>query len=88
MSLLELFCSVDDFCVEYAKAGRGEQIRCGQARRERKGDMHLSEMMTLLIHFHQSHYRDFNSIAKYNNGFGRTFAWGISDNSRAYWQTR
>ena len=61
MSLLELFCSVDDFCKEYGTAGYGVQLGSGQCKRERKGDMPMSEMMTLLIYFHQSHYRDFKA---------------------------
>lgn len=61
MSLLELFCSVDDFCKDYATAGYGEQLGSGRQKRERKGAMYLSEIMTILIHFHQSHYRDFKA---------------------------
>jgi hypothetical protein len=61
MSLLELFCAVDDFCQEYATAGYGRQLGSGHRRRKRQGDMDLSEVMTLLIHFHQSHYRDFKA---------------------------
>lgn len=61
MSLLELFCAVDDWCEEYATVRQGKQQGNGQKTRERKGDMYLSEMMTLLIHFHQSHYRDFKA---------------------------
>ena len=61
MSLLELFCSVDDFCQEYAMSGQGKQIGNGQARRQRQGELYLSEIMTIVIHFHQSHYRDFKA---------------------------
>jgi hypothetical protein len=61
MSLLELFCSVDDFCQEYAMSEPGKQLGSGKARRERQGKLHLSEVMTILIHFHQSHYRDFKA---------------------------
>lgn len=61
MSLLELFCAVDDFCQEYSTAGYGKHLGSGEGKRVRRGEMHLSEMMTLLIHFHQSHYRDFKA---------------------------
>lgn len=61
MSLVELFCSVDDFCKAYATAGQREQLVSGAVKRQRTGTMHLSEMMTLVIHFHQSHYRDFKA---------------------------
>src|SRR5260221_2104520 len=61
MSLLELFCSVDDFCQEYAMSGQGKELGSGKARRERQGKLNLSEVMTIIIHFHQSHYRDFKT---------------------------
>jgi hypothetical protein len=61
MSLLELFCSVDDFCQEYAMSEQGKQLGSGKARRERQGELYLSEVMTIVIHFHQSHYRDFKT---------------------------
>ena len=61
MSLLELFCSVDDFCQEYTMSGPGKQIGSGQVRRQRQGELYLSEVMTIIIHFHQSHYRDFKA---------------------------
>ena len=56
MSVLEVFCEVDDFCQEYARAGEGEQVGSGKAKRQRRGEMHLSEIMTIVIHFHQAHY--------------------------------
>jgi hypothetical protein len=56
MSLLELFCAVDDFWMSFAPRWRPIQIENGR-QRQRTGDMHPSEIMTILIHFHQSHYR-------------------------------
>lgn len=61
MSLLKLFCAVDDFCQEYAPTWQQGQIGTGTAKRERAGELWLSEIMTILIHFHQSHYRDFKA---------------------------
>ena len=60
MSILELFCHVDDFCqwlvtCENAKP-LGVTRKRGPAPR-----LSLSEVMTILIHFHQSHYRDFKA---------------------------
>jgi hypothetical protein len=49
-SLLELFCHVDDFCTASL-----EQL---SARRPRVS-LCMSEIMTILIHFHQSNYRNF-----------------------------
>lgn len=60
MSLLELFCSVDDFMLSFAPHWRSTQITAGK-QRQRAGEMWLSEIMTLLIHFHQSQYQTFKA---------------------------
>ena len=56
MSVLELFCDVDDFMIRFAPQLNAMQLRAGK-QRERQGQLYPSEVMTLLIHFHQSHYR-------------------------------
>jgi hypothetical protein len=58
MSLLELFCAVDDFWLEFAPYWKASQLATGR-QRERAGQLCPSEIMTILIHFHQSHYRTF-----------------------------
>jgi len=60
MSLLELFCDVDDFMLSFAPQWKGEQLAAGK-QRERAGQLCPSEVMTILIHFHQSHYRTFKA---------------------------
>jgi hypothetical protein len=60
MSLLELFCSVDDFVLNFEPQLRAMQQATGK-QRERRGQLCLSEVMTILIHFHQSHYRTFKA---------------------------
>lgn len=59
MSLLEMFCDVDTFCVTMAEAGEMKQIT--QKQRGPQAQLCISEIITLLIHFHQSHYRDFKA---------------------------
>jgi hypothetical protein len=59
MSVLELFCAVDDFCQAFEPVWRQHLLGAGEVRRQRSGQLCLSEMMTLMIHFHQSRYRDF-----------------------------
>lgn len=61
MSLLELFCHVDDFCQLFEPLWRREQLASGLAQRQRGGELYLSEIMTLLIHFHQARFRDFKT---------------------------
>lgn len=60
MSLLELFCSVDDFMVSFAPQLKAIQLAAGK-QRERRGQLYPSEVMTILIHFHQSHSRTFKA---------------------------
>lgn len=61
MSLTELFCHVDDFWQKFEPNWREEQLMSGQQQRARKGQLCESEIMTLLIHFHQARYRDFKT---------------------------
>jgi Transposase DDE domain len=60
MSLFELFCDVDDFMLRFAPQWRVSQVAAGK-QRERAGQLYPSEVMTILIHFHQSHYRTFKA---------------------------
>src|SRR5258708_19642874 len=60
MSVLELFCDVDDFMLSFAPQWRTSQVQAGK-QRERVGQLWPSEVMTILIHFHQSHYRTFKA---------------------------
>lgn len=60
-SLTELFCDVDDFCQEFLPVWRKQLLSTGEVQRQRKRSLSISEIMTILIHFHQSHYRDFKA---------------------------
>jgi hypothetical protein len=57
MSLLELFCAVDDFWQQFAPTWQTALIAAGQRHRLRATKMHPGELMTILILFQQSHYR-------------------------------
>jgi len=61
MSLLELFCHVDDFWRVFARFWEAELLQSGLKQRRRAGKLHPSEIMTLLIYFHQMRYRDFKT---------------------------
>jgi DDE family transposase len=61
MSLLELFCHVDDFWLSFAPSWEGELLQSGLKGRRRAGYLCPSEMMTILIYFHQIRYRDFKT---------------------------
>ena len=66
MNLVELFCHVDDFCQAFERQWFRHQLTTGHRRRCRAGRLCLSEIMTLLIWFHQSHYRDFKAFYLYH----------------------
>lgn len=61
MSLLALVCQVDDFGLEYARSWEAELLQSGLKQRRRAGKLYPSEIMTLLIYFHQMRYRDFKT---------------------------
>jgi transposase len=60
-SLLELFVHVDDFCQTFLPTLEQHLFSTGIIQRRRARSLSLSEVMTILIHFHQSHYRNFKA---------------------------
>ena len=58
-NLIQIFCEVDDFCKEFSPSFETKLLSHGEKKRKRKGQLSLSEMLTIMIHFHQSSYRDF-----------------------------
>jgi hypothetical protein len=61
MSLLELFVSVDDFCQAFIPFWERKLLEAGRKKRCRTGQLRVSEIMTIIIHFHQSQYRNFKA---------------------------
>jgi hypothetical protein len=59
IELEKLFCDVDDFCAYFEKKWKQELLQSGERKRNRKLTLCLSEVMTIIIHFHQSSYRNF-----------------------------
>ena len=60
-SLLELFCHVDDFCKAFLPHWN-KQLLSARRPRGRRRSLCMSEIMTILIHFHQSNYRNFKAF--------------------------
>lgn len=58
-SLDALFCHVDDFCQQFEPQWRRQLFNHGGIKRVRAKSLCLSESMTILIAFHQNHYRNF-----------------------------
>jgi hypothetical protein len=59
MILTKLFVDIDDFMKEYEPEMKKQMITDGSIKRNREGKLSLSEVMTLVVHFHMSGYRNF-----------------------------
>jgi hypothetical protein len=61
--LVELFCDVDDFCKVFIPqwGWQKQLLEDGTLKRQRSGRMTTSEIMTIVVSFHMSHYRDFKN---------------------------
>ncbi len=57
----ELYCNIDDFNKIFYAEWEKTLLESGEKKRRRKGVMSPSELMTILIYFHQSHYKDFKN---------------------------
>ena len=75
MILKELFCHVDDFCQIFEPLWKQKLIGNGLKQRNRRQGLCLSEMMTILIGFHQSCDRNFKSyyVEKVQIQWGKDF---------------
>lgn len=59
--LIELFCVVDDFCQQFLPCFEQQLLNLEGKQRKRSSKMSLSEIMTIVIHFHQSQFRNFKA---------------------------
>ena len=57
--LVAMFCDIDDFCKWFEPLYRQRLLQSSGRQRVRQGQLTLSEIMTILVYFHSSHYRDF-----------------------------
>jgi len=62
LSLEALFCHVDDFCQRFDPQWKQKLLGDGVQQRQRSGSLCLSEIMTILIAFHQLVYRNFKGF--------------------------
>ena len=54
-----VFCDLDDFCQEFVPQWQATMIANGEKQRQRASRLVLSEILTILIGFHVTRYRDF-----------------------------
>ena len=72
MELEQLFCEIDDFCHGFEEVFKSKLISEKPQKRLIKSHLSLSEVMTIVVYFHQSSYRTFKdfylkNIIKYHN---------------------
>ena len=58
----EIFCEIDDFCKLFFPHFERRLLPAPDARRQRALSMSASEIMTIVVLFHLSHYRDFKNF--------------------------
>ena len=63
-NLIEIFYIIDEFCKEIEKTMDGHSIpkETSKKRRNRAFTMSNSEIITIMVMFHQSHYRDIKAF--------------------------
>ncbi|ALT18511.1 hypothetical protein AVI53_04155 [Piscirickettsia salmonis] len=54
-----MFCIVDDFCQVFLPHWQASLLEHQDKQRNKPSRMSTSEIMTIMIYFHQSHYRNF-----------------------------
>lgn len=57
MDILSVFCQIDDFCQTFEPKYNQFQLTEGQKKRNKPSKMAMSEVMTILVLFHQSGFR-------------------------------
>ena len=57
--IVEIFCDIDDFYKSHSKKTANKFLPLAPDKRQRKTELSISEMMTIMILFHLSHYRTF-----------------------------
>jgi len=59
MELVALFYLIDEFCKEFEPKWRAQRVSSGLALRNKPCRMSLSEILTIIVHFHQSNHKTF-----------------------------
>jgi len=62
IDLVKLFCSIDDFWMNFEKKWNESLLTEGKRPGKRQSFLHLSEVMTIVILFHMSGYRNFKTF--------------------------
>jgi len=61
MDILPVFCDIDDFCQFFEPLWKRRLLSTGTRQRDRASRLCLSEVMTIIVLFHASNYRNFKA---------------------------
>lgn len=61
MDILTIFCEIDDFCAKFEPVFRRKLLADKVKRRQRAMKLSLSEVLTIIVYFHSSGYRNFKT---------------------------
>lgn len=64
MDRLTIFCEIDDFCREFEPKFNRQLLADGTRQRIKSGKMSKAEVMTILVLFHRSGFRDLKTFYK------------------------
>jgi hypothetical protein len=62
MDILPVFCDIDDFCLFFEPCWKQQLLAAKERQRHRPASLCLSEVMTIIVLFHSSGYRNFKSF--------------------------
>ncbi|EKD71006.1 MAG: transposase, IS4 family protein [uncultured bacterium] len=60
--IVEIFCDIDEFYKDHIKKSATKLLPLPKGKRRRKTELSESEMLTIMILFHLSHYRTFKDF--------------------------
>jgi hypothetical protein len=75
MEILPVFCDIDDFCQFFEPIWKKRLLTSGGRQRDRAGYLCLSEVMTIIVMFHSSAYRNFK--AYYTEQVLKNYPWAF-----------
>ena len=75
MDILPVFCDIDDFCQFFEPIWKRRLLSSGARQRNRQPRLCLSEMMTVIVMFHSSSYRNFK--AYYTEQVLKNYLWAF-----------
>ncbi len=61
MDTIAIFCAIDDFCKGFEPRWEQRMLELSLKQRQRRGELCLSEVMTIVVLFHLSGYRTFKA---------------------------